>query len=87
MTHLYWYQVCLRNINNGPGPVFSRGLVLFCKGSYDATVRIWDCRARTFDPVQVMKEAKDSVTSMFLSLHEIVTGYVDWAESFTEQNS
>ena len=43
-------------------------------GSYDASLRVWDCRARTFDPVQVMNEAKDSVTSLCLSLHEILTG-------------
>ena len=45
-------------------------------GSYDATVRTWDCRARTYDPVQVMDEAKDSVTSLQLSASEILTGSV-----------
>ena len=45
-------------------------------GSYDATVRAWDCRARTYDPVQVMDEAKDSVTSLQLSASEILTGSV-----------
>lgn len=45
-------------------------------GSYDATVRAWDCRARTYDPVQVMDEAKDSVTSLQFSASEILTGSV-----------
>ena len=57
---------------------------VFFIGSYDATVRVWDCRAKTFEPVQVMKEAKDSVTSLYLSLHEIVTGSVDTSYSGSE---
>ena len=43
-------------------------------GSYDASVRVWDCRARAYDPVQVLSEAKDSVTSLQLSSCEILTG-------------
>ena len=47
----------------------------FCSlGSYDSTVRIWDCKSRTYDPIQVMEEAKDSITSLFVSNHEILTG-------------
>ncbi len=45
-------------------------------GSYDASVRIWDCRTRVHDPVQVMDEAKDSVTSLRLTNSEILTGSV-----------
>ena len=44
-------------------------------GSYDSSVRVWDCRTRTYDPVQVLGEAKDSVTSLQLSSSEILTGY------------
>ena len=33
-------------------------------------------RSRATDPVQVMDEAKDSVSSLQLSRHEILTGYV-----------
>ena len=43
-------------------------------GSYDSSVRVWDCRTRTYDPVQVLGEAKDSVTSLQLSGSEILTG-------------
>ncbi len=43
-------------------------------GSYDATVKAWDLRTRTHEPVQVMGEAKDSITSLQLSSSEILTG-------------
>jgi len=44
--------------------------------SYDAGVRVWDCRSRTYNAVQVLDEAKDSVTSLQVSTHEILTGCV-----------
>lgn len=43
-------------------------------GSYDSSVRVWDCKARTYDPVQVLNEAKDSITSLQLTSSEILTG-------------
>ena len=45
-------------------------------GSYDSSVRVWDCRARTYDPIQVLNEAKDSISSLQLTASEILTGYV-----------
>lgn len=45
-------------------------------GSYDSSVRVWDCRARSYDPIQVMGDAKDSVTSLQLTTSEILTGSV-----------
>ena len=33
-------------------------------------------KSRTHDPVQVLDEAKDSITSIHLSKHEILIGYV-----------
>ena len=44
--------------------------------SYDSNVRVWDCRVRARESVQVMSEAKDSVSSLQLSESEILTGYV-----------
>lgn len=44
--------------------------------SYDASTRVWDCRSRSQDPVQMMAEAKDSVTSLQISNYEILTGWV-----------
>ncbi|XP_064387082.1 WD repeat domain-containing protein 83-like [Halichondria panicea] len=56
---------------------FNEEATLIISGSYDASVRIWDCRTRVHDPVQVMDEAKDSVTSLRLTNSEILTGSVD----------
>jgi mitogen-activated protein kinase organizer 1 len=38
----------------------------YVSASYDATVRIWDGRSRSYEPVQIFKEAKDSVTSVHI---------------------
>ena len=43
-------------------------------GSYDATVRCWDCRSRSQDPIQVLDDAKDSISSVQVSKQEILTG-------------
>lgn len=47
-----------------------------CVGSYDSSVRVWDSRSHTYEPIQVMNDAKDSVTSLQLSSSEILTGCV-----------
>ncbi|MCJ1330756.1 hypothetical protein MMC10_007443 [Thelotrema lepadinum] len=46
-------------------------------GSYDATVRLWDCKSQSTKPIQIFDEAKDSVSSVHVSGHEIATGSVD----------
>ena len=43
-------------------------------GSYDATVRCWDCRSRSLEPIQILDDAKDSVSSLAVSQHEILSG-------------
>ncbi|KDO17974.1 hypothetical protein SPRG_16626 [Saprolegnia parasitica CBS 223.65] len=46
--------------------------------SYDSTVRLWDMRSRnSFAPIQVLDHFKDSVTSVKMTDHEIITGCVD----------
>ena len=50
--------------------------VIVLPGSYDSSVRVWDCRSRTYDPVQVLGDAKDSISSLQLSTSEILTGSV-----------
>lgn len=46
-------------------------------GSFDATVRLWDCKSQAVKPIQVLEDAKDSVSSLHVQGHEIVTGSVD----------
>lgn len=46
----------------------------FPAGSIDSTVRCWDCRSRRPDPIQVLDEAKDGISSVKLSAYEILTG-------------
>lgn len=45
--------------------------------SIDGTIRCWDCRSRRQSPMQIMDEAKDSVTSLCVSDYEIVAGSAD----------
>lgn len=46
-------------------------------GSYDATVRLWDTKAQQRMPIQIMQDAKDSITSVVVSGSNVVTGCVD----------
>ena len=46
-------------------------------GSYDTTVRCWDCRSRSDAAIQVLDEAADSVTSVAVSGHELISASVD----------
>ena len=34
---------------------------------YDQTVSVWDCRSRSFEPVQAMKTFADSVTRALIT--------------------
>jgi len=46
-------------------------------GSFDATVRVWDCRSQSQKPIMVLEEAGDSVSGLCVGGCEIVTGCVD----------
>jgi mitogen-activated protein kinase organizer 1 len=49
-------------------------------GSFDASVRIWDTKSNTQKPIQVLSEAKDSISCVLVNKnggYEIVTGSVD----------
>ena len=48
-----------------------------CTGSFDATVRLWDCKSQSTKPIQIFEEAKDSISSVQVMGCEIVTGCVD----------
>jgi len=45
--------------------------------SHDKTVRVWDLRARSRTPIQIMDEAKDSVLCVCVAGDTIITGSVD----------
>ncbi|XP_071454894.1 WD repeat domain-containing protein 83 [Hetaerina americana] len=46
-------------------------------GSHDNTVMFWDCRSRKNDPIQVLRDAKDSISSLQVTDHEILVGSLD----------
>ncbi|XP_065833950.1 WD repeat domain-containing protein 83-like [Oscarella lobularis] len=56
---------------------FNEECTLLISGSYDATVRVWDLKSRSFEPIQVIDDARDSVTSLQVTDYEILTGSVD----------
>lgn len=45
--------------------------------SFDGTVRMWDLKSKSRDPVQILDEAKDSVSSLSATDYEVVTGSLD----------
>jgi len=53
----------------------------FLSGSYDSTVKIWDGRSRSREPIQTLNDASDSITSVLTLQHrggaEILTTSVD----------
>lgn len=60
-----------------PYSLFDQNVITHISGSIDACVNAWDCRSRKTDPIQVLNEAKDSVSSIQISDAEILTGSVD----------
>jgi mitogen-activated protein kinase organizer 1 len=50
---------------------------LLVSGSLDTSVRIWDLKSGSFKPVQVLTEARDSVSAVVVRGADIVTGSVD----------
>ena len=59
---------CKRRLQGHVGRInavsLNRDAQVYLSASYDATVRLWDGRSRSFDPIQVLKDAKDSVTAV-----------------------
>jgi len=46
-------------------------------GSFDATVRLWDTKSQSHRPIQILDEARDSISDIAVHHHEIMTGSVD----------
>ncbi|KAJ3159151.1 WD repeat-containing protein 83 [Geranomyces michiganensis] len=57
---------------------FNQDATVVVSGSYDASVRFWDCRAsNAYRPIQVLEHARDSVEAVQVVQHEILAGSVD----------
>jgi len=56
---------------------FNEESTVIISASVDNTVCVWDCRSKSRDPVQILRDAKDSVTSLSVSDHEILTASLD----------
>ncbi|KAG7251534.1 hypothetical protein CRUP_030151 [Coryphaenoides rupestris] len=53
---------------------FNEEATVILSGSIDGTVRCWDTRSRRFEPIQVLDEARDGISSLKVSQHELLTG-------------
>ncbi|KAI8815782.1 WD40-repeat-containing domain protein [Fimicolochytrium jonesii] len=57
---------------------FNQDGTVIISGSYDASIRFWDCRAANARlPIQICSDAKDSVESVRVVGSEVLTGSVD----------
>lgn len=57
--------------------LFNLDSSVILSGSSDHSVRVWDVRSRCKDAVQVLDDARDSVTSIAVSDYEVVTASLD----------
>ncbi len=48
-------------------------IVITVVASYDATVRLWDLKSHNKAPIQILEEAKDSVSSVVMNGHDVLT--------------
>lgn len=53
------------------------GDAVLVSASFDATVRLWDTKSASTVPIQILDDAKDSVTCLYLAELQVVTGSVD----------
>lgn len=56
---------------------FGAGGDVVVTAGYDQSLRVWDCRSNSFDPIQVLTGFKDSVTSVCLVDACLLGGSVD----------
>lgn len=71
----------LRRIRGHTGRVnsvsFNDNFSVLCSASYDKTVQVWDLRSNLRDPIQIIGEFKDSVTSVKAEGDQIMACSVD----------
>lgn len=56
---------------------FNDDASVLATGSYDATLRLWDLKSNSRIPIQILDDARDSVTSICIQEYEILCGSVD----------
>lgn len=56
---------------------FNDDCTVLMTGSYDKTIRCWDCRSHNREPIQVLSECRDSVTSLTHTDSRIIASSVD----------
>jgi len=56
---------------------FNKEDTILVSGSYDQSIRLWDMRSRNREPIQIISDFKDSVSSIDISEYEILAGCVD----------
>ncbi|XP_046469083.1 WD repeat domain-containing protein 83 [Neodiprion pinetum] len=71
----------VRRLRGHAGPVttvrFNEESTMAISGSHDNSVMCWDIRSRSQDPVQTLREAKDTVSSIRVTDHEILAASYD----------
>jgi mitogen-activated protein kinase organizer 1 len=50
---------------------------VLCTGSFDGTVKIWDCKSRSDKPIMTFGDAKDAVSSVAVRGAEVFAGSID----------
>jgi mitogen-activated protein kinase organizer 1 len=50
---------------------------VLCTGSFDGTVKVWDCKSRSDKPIMTFGDAKDAVSSIAVRGAEIIAGSID----------
>ena len=46
-------------------------------GSFDSEVRLWDLRAHSKQPIQILDESRDAIQTLHVGASQIITGSVD----------
>ncbi|XP_043278030.1 WD repeat domain-containing protein 83 isoform X2 [Venturia canescens] len=71
----------MKRLRGHAGPVtcvrFNEESSMIISGSRDNSVMCWDVRSKQQDPVQTLDEAKDAISSVRVSDHEILTASFD----------
>ena len=56
---------------------FNEDSTVFLSGSVDGTVKIWDGKSHSREPIQILDEAKDSISQVAVTDHEIASVSLD----------